>query len=134
VQVVWSHVGKILFSVEPTSTASAVFAGIDEIQGLLAKYRPSASSPFLSGKEYPGAFDLAVAPFVGRLFAFTKGGLEPLAEGGASYKKLSEDPKYKVFREYSDALTSRPSWKATFDEEYVVDYSVKRIARIKAGN
>jgi hypothetical protein len=131
VQVVWSPLAGSLFAVDATNVALSVFAGVDEIQTFLAKNKPSASSPFLSGKEYPGAFDIAVAPFVGRLFAFAKAGLEPLAEGGATYKKLSEDPKYKLFMEYHKALTSRPSWNATFDDDYIVDMMRARVEKMR---
>jgi hypothetical protein len=69
------------------------------------------------------------------------------------YNTLLTDSKYEPFRQYHAALTSRPSWavrpllsllplcpetdkwwceQATFDEEYVVGYSKKRIEKLRA--
>ncbi|GAA6029683.1 hypothetical protein JCM8097_001000 [Rhodosporidiobolus ruineniae] len=103
--------------------ADAALAGIEEVQQLLAKQ----PGKFLLGDQ-PTIGDLGVAPFVGRLFAFSKAGIVP--ESIAT--PLLNDPKYEAFRAYHEAITSRPSWKATFDDEYIVSASKERIEKLRA--
>ncbi|GAA5870134.1 hypothetical protein JCM8547_006897 [Rhodosporidiobolus lusitaniae] len=102
---------------------SAYLSGLDEIQSILERI----SGPFLLGEKLTFG-DLAVAPFVGRAFASAKAGLLPenLAQA------LLSDPKYATFRAYHDTLVSRPSWKETFDEEYVIGFTKKRIEAARA--
>ncbi|BGP38950.1 hypothetical protein JCM10449v2_002888 [Rhodotorula kratochvilovae] len=105
-----------------TEAAPALLSGIDEIQGLLARH----TGTFLLG-EQPTIGDLAVAPFVGRIFVSGKAGLLP----GNVFSTLSTEEKYAPFRAYHAALTSRPSWSATFDEEYIVEKTKARIEGLK---
>ncbi|BGP14934.1 hypothetical protein JCM10213v2_002889 [Rhodosporidiobolus nylandii] len=100
-----------------------VLKGVEEIQTLLAKH----DGTFLLGEQI-SIGDLAVAPFVGRVFANGKGGLIP----SDLYNTLNTDAKYAPFKAYRDALVSRPSWAATFDEDYVIHYSRKRIEKMRA--
>ena len=59
-----------LFQGKPEA-AESVFAGIEEIQGMLSQF----DGPFLLGNDI-SIGDLAVAPFVGRIFAGPKYGEE----------------------------------------------------------
>ncbi|BGP00774.1 hypothetical protein NBRC10513v2_000898 [Rhodotorula toruloides] len=105
-----------------TEAAPSLLTGIEEIQSLLAKH----NGTFLLGDK-PSIGDLAVAPFVGRLFTLGKQGFVP--EG--VFSKLSSDEKYAPFRAYHEALVSRPSWSETFDEEYIVEKMTARIKQMR---
>lgn len=61
-----------LFQGKPEA-ADSVFAGIEEIQGMLTQF----DGPFLLGNDI-SIGDLAVAPFVGRIFAAPKYGKQAL--------------------------------------------------------
>ncbi|GAA6014690.1 hypothetical protein JCM10207_006904 [Rhodosporidiobolus poonsookiae] len=100
----------------------ALLTGIEEVQTLLARF----PGTFLLGEQI-SIGDLAVAPFIGRLFAAGKAGT--LSE--EAYKPLSTESKYEPFRAYHKALTSRPSWAETFDEQLVLDLQ-KRIRQMRA--
>ncbi|GAA6014693.1 hypothetical protein JCM10207_006905 [Rhodosporidiobolus poonsookiae] len=106
-----------------TEQVPALLKGVEEIQSLLAKF----PGTFLLGDK-PSIGDLAVAPFIGRLFAAGKAGLLP----EEAFKPLSTDAAYEPFRAYHQALTSRPSWSETFDEAYVVEFTKKRIEKMRA--
>lgn len=116
-----------LFQGKPEA-ADSVFTGIEEIQGMLTQF----DGPFLLGNDI-SIGDLAVAPFVGRIFAGPKYGESrssdlcgksdrtetpsrltclPLADLlPKDFADKLEDDKFKVFRAYRDALVTRPSWK-----------------------
>ncbi|GAA5986789.1 hypothetical protein JCM10908_000899 [Rhodotorula pacifica] len=119
--VITSPFMTALFQGKP-ELAEPVFTGIEEIQGLLQQY----DGPFLLGNDI-SIGDLAVAPFVGRLFAAPKYDLLP-----QEFADKLKDDKYKVFRAYGDALTSRPSWKETFDEEYIFNHMKNMIEKRRA--
>ncbi|GAA5900563.1 hypothetical protein JCM6882_000909 [Rhodosporidiobolus microsporus] len=121
-QVVNAPFGQLLYQNDLSGSAS-LLAGVEEIQKLLAR----TEGDFLLGSQITIG-DLAVAPFVGRIFAAGKAGLIP----GDSFTALSSDAKYAPFRAYHQALTSRPSWAETFDEEYVVEFTKKRIEKMRA--
>ncbi|GAA5898154.1 hypothetical protein JCM5296_002006 [Sporobolomyces johnsonii] len=101
----------------------SLLPGLDEIQSLLAKH----PGTFLLGSDI-SIGDLAVAPFVGRLFTFAKAGLLPEELA----KTLTSDEKYAPLRAYNEALTSRPSWSATYDEEYILEKTKARIETLRA--
>ncbi|GAA6029680.1 hypothetical protein JCM8097_000999 [Rhodosporidiobolus ruineniae] len=105
------------------SQVPAVLSGVDEVQSLLAKQ----PGKFLLGDK-PTIGDLAVAPFVGRLFAFSKGGLVP----DSLTAPLTTEEKYAPFRAYHEALTSRPSWKETFNEEEIVQQVKAFVKKMRA--
>ncbi|BGP54730.1 hypothetical protein JCM8202_003237 [Rhodotorula sphaerocarpa] len=122
-EVVGGPFMTLLFQGEgKTDADEKVWKGLEEIQGMLSRF----DGPFLLGNEL-SIGDLAVAPFVGRIFASPKYGLLS-EEFGA---RLNDD-KYKVFRDYKDALVSRPSWKDTFDEEYVMSHMKTMIDKRRA--
>ncbi|GAA5821845.1 hypothetical protein JCM11251_004740 [Rhodosporidiobolus azoricus] len=123
-QVVGGPFGQVLyFGKSDSATISSLLSGIDEIQSLLNRTKGA----FLLGDQITVG-DLGVAPFVGRLFAAGKAGLLP----SEVYTPLSTDDKYASFRAYHQALTSRPSWAETFDEDYVIEFTKKRIEKTKA--
>lgn len=126
-EVVGGPFMTLLFQGEGKTDADEnVWKGLEEIQGMLSRF----DGPFLLGNEL-SIGDLAVAPFVGRIFASPKYGKLPrvssLPASGSPFLiseyrpgLLSEefgarlnDDKYKVFRDYKDALVSRPSWKVS---------------------
>lgn len=99
-----------------TSKAPEIVKGIEEIQKHLEARRNAHGGPFWHGKE-PGLADLGIAPFVGRLRLFAKdGGLEAFSSS-ETLQKLYTDDKYRIYRDYGDALVSRESWKNTFDDD-----------------
>ncbi|ORY91728.1 thioredoxin-like protein [Leucosporidium creatinivorum] len=100
-----------------------LLAGIKEIQGLLAKYE----GPFALGQQISAA-DLGVAPFVGRIFAAGKAGLLV----GSVYEALTTDATYAPFVAYHKTLTERESFKATFDEPYIIEHTKNRVKAIRA--
>ncbi|KAK4055760.1 hypothetical protein OIV83_000307 [Microbotryomycetes sp. JL201] len=103
--------------------AKCLVIGIKEVQGFLQKN----SGPYAMGDKLTLA-DIGVWPFVARIFACGKAGMLP--EG--IYNKLSKDDEFKTFREYHDALSSRPAHKETFDEDFVVAGMKKRVEASKA--
>ncbi|TNY19088.1 hypothetical protein DMC30DRAFT_418243 [Rhodotorula diobovata] len=103
--------------------ASALLEGVSEIQGLLQRHKGT----FLLGDKL-SIGDLAVAPFVGRIYTLGKAGL--LAD--EAFSPLASDAKFAPFRDYYQALTTRPSWKETFDDEYIVEKMKARIESTKA--
>ncbi|GAA5952643.1 hypothetical protein JCM8115_003658 [Rhodotorula mucilaginosa] len=119
--VVTSPFMTALFQGKPEA-ADSVFTGIEEIQGMLTQF----DGPFLLGNDI-SIGDLAVAPFVGRIFAGPKYDLLP-----KDFADKLEDDKFKVFRAYRDALVTRPSWKETFDEEYVMSHMKHMIEKRRA--
>jgi len=98
---------------------AALLAGLDEIQSLLARH----SGVFLLGDTLTFG-DLAVAPFLGRIFVLGKAGLM----AGEAYATLATDAKYSPIRAYHAALTSRTSWRDTFDEVYIVEKARAQLA------
>lgn len=78
-----------------------IFAGIQEIEGLLKKHE----GPFVLGEQI-SIGDLGVAPFIGRILAAGRAGLLP----DSVHEKLTGG-EYKVFTDYAEALTSRESFK-----------------------
>ncbi|GAA5893982.1 hypothetical protein JCM8208_001298 [Rhodotorula glutinis] len=102
---------------------AALLEGVAEVQSLLNRHKGT----FLLGDKL-SIGDLAVAPFVGRIFTLGKAGLIP----DETFSKLASDSKFEPIRAYHDALTSRPSWKDTFDDEYIVEKMKARIEANKA--
>lgn len=106
-----------------SGSAQCILVGIREIQKLLQK----RGGPLAFGSTYSMA-DCGVAPFVGRIFATGRAGLL----SGDVYQKLTTDPEFAPFKAYHEALTSRPSWNATFDEDYIVNGTKKRVEASRA--
>ncbi|GAA6001301.1 glutathione S-transferase family protein [Rhodotorula paludigena] len=119
--IVNAPLGQLLYQGK-ADAASSLFKGVSEWQQFLARY----PGPFLLGEQVTIG-DLAVAPFIGRLFSVAKAGLVPAEVND----KLTTDAEFEPFRAYHDALTSRASWKETFDEPYIVEKSKARIEALK---
>lgn len=111
---------------------AALLEGVTEIQSLLNRHKGT----FLLGDKL-SIGDLAVAPFIGRIYTLGKAGASllpserlvldetpslipfrsrsPRSRAGLipdeTFSKLASDSKYERFRKYHEALTSRPSWK-----------------------
>ncbi|KAI0048892.1 glutathione S-transferase [Auriscalpium vulgare] len=98
-----------------------VYAALADVQALLSP------AGFAVGDKYTIA-DAAIAPFLGRADIMLKrdlGRYEP-GVGAGAYKEIFETPKFARLQKYYADVSARPSWKATFDEDYLVDYT-KRV-------
>lgn len=82
--------------------------GIRQIQAELDE-----RGPYFLGEMFSVA-DVAVAPFIGRMYALTRAGLIP-----DTYPALTESVEYSKFNAYAGALLARPSFQSTFVDEKV---------------
>lgn len=71
------------------------------------------SGPFFLEDHFSVA-DIAVAPFIGRLFTLAKAGVIP-----DIYAAITEGVDYKRFNDYAQALFGRPSFQDTFVDKEV---------------
>jgi glutathione S-transferase len=58
--------------------------------------------------------DIAVAPFLGRMYALARAGIIPDV-----FATITGDLAYKRFNDYAQALFARPSFQSTFVDEKV---------------
>lgn len=91
----FSHIPKLL-------------EGIRSVQDSLPQ-----SGPFFLGEVFSVA-DIAVAPFIGRMYTLSKAGLIPDV-----FAIVTGDVAYKRFNNYALALFARPSFRSTYADEKV---------------
>jgi glutathione S-transferase len=105
-----NYVGAVVRG-EPANT---ILKGVEAIQELLP------AEGFAIGPEYTIA-DASIAPIAARVHLALKNDLGAFkdGEGRKAFEALDGDPKYERYRKYFYDLTDRPSFKATFDEEYI---------------
>ncbi|TFY68660.1 hypothetical protein EVG20_g3471 [Dentipellis fragilis] len=75
--------------------------------------------------------DAAFAPFLSRLELYLRndiGRYDP-AEGERVYKLLFESAEFARLQQYWRDIAARPSFKATFDEAFLLDYARAHITR-----
>jgi len=111
-------IGGFSYQGEPVEK---LYTAIETLQSLLV-------GKWALGDEFSAA-DIAIAPFLGRLDVVLKNGLTVNGEEGKSaYSTLQSDAKYAKFREYFANITSRDSFKKTFQEEVIIAIAKKRLA------
>ncbi|GBE89240.1 glutathione S-transferase C-terminal-like protein [Sparassis crispa] len=103
-------------------TADAFVSATEQVTALLPE------TGFAVG-EYSTA-DIAVTPFLARALTALKNdlGLYPAGEGKKLYD-LFHTPRFERLQKYWRDVSSRPSFKATFDEAYIVEKYSARFAR-----
>jgi len=101
---------------------------IEDVQELLP-----AAGGFAVGSEYTIA-DAALAPFLGRLELLLKNDIGAFAtgEGRKGHAQIFEGQKFARLQQYFKDITSRESWKATFDVDLTLGYFRKRFAATDA--
>jgi glutathione S-transferase len=119
---VWNNV---LFKGED---ANGLLKSVDVVQSLL-----SPNAEFAVGNQYTLA-DIAVLPFLARMELCLKNdlGAYPEGTGPKIYDILANDEKYSLYRRYLSTLKSRDSFRATFDEEYLVNIFATKLKEIRA--
>jgi glutathione S-transferase len=92
------------------NSSDALLAAFEEFQALLP------AEGFVAGKW--SIADASLAPFVGRLDAITRHGLGKFApeEGQKVQAELFQSPKFARVQKYWKDVSSRESWKKTWDE------------------
>lgn len=93
-------------------SAENLLSALEDVQALLP-----ADTGFAVGEHWTIA-DAAIAPFFARIEMSLKHDLGKFeaGEGVKAYKELFEGPRFERLRKYYADLTSRQSWKATYDE------------------
>ncbi|KAI0033188.1 glutathione S-transferase C-terminal-like protein [Vararia minispora EC-137] len=68
--------------------------------------------------------DAVVAPFLGRVDAMLRAGQGRYSpeNGEKAYKELFQSERFARLQKYWKDLSSRESWKSTFDEKFIIDY------------
>ncbi|KAF8638715.1 hypothetical protein AX16_010438 [Volvariella volvacea WC 439] len=122
-KLVPAHSGLLIRGEDP----KALYDALEAIQALLPE------RGYAIGEEWSTA-DAAVTPFLARLWVALKNDLGAYKEGVGKevFNVLSTDPKFERIREYFKAVTERESFKATFDENYIVEYYSRRFAPLRA--
>ena len=95
--------------------------GIRSIQDSLPK-----SGPFFLDDHFCVA-DIAVVPFLGRIYALAKAGIIPDV-----FTAVTRDVAYKRFNDYAQALFARPSFQSTFADEKVRSITFAHLRRCDA--
>ncbi|KAF8878885.1 hypothetical protein CPB84DRAFT_1852242 [Gymnopilus junonius] len=115
---------KPIYMHSEVSCVPHLLSGILTIQDLLPAPAPSgvgggesSSSFFFDGGLFSFA-DIAMAPFLGRMYTMAKAGLIPDV-----YVALMTDPKYVRLNEYAQSLFSRKSFWDTFPDEKMYELS-----------
>ncbi|KAI0062708.1 glutathione S-transferase [Artomyces pyxidatus] len=95
-----------------------LFAALEDAQALLPP------TGFAVGENFTIA-DAAVAPFLGRADIMLKNDLGKFDAGAgvAVHKEIFQGGRFSRLQKYYADITARPSWKATFDEDFLVDYT-----------
>ncbi|KDN52983.1 hypothetical protein K437DRAFT_242774 [Tilletiaria anomala UBC 951] len=90
------------------------------------------SGPFVFGKQYTLA-DLAIAPFIGRLIFFSKRGiLDPLGGGDVHKALTGGDDIFARVAQWWEAVSTRRSWKSTFNEDIIYKAAKTRQEKVLA--
>ncbi|KAJ7154514.1 glutathione S-transferase C-terminal-like protein [Mycena filopes] len=94
---------------------TALWTVLEEVQALLP-----ADKTYAVGNEYTVA-DIAITPFLGRLQLSLKHdtGAFKEGEGTKAFEYLTSSGRFGRLVQYIEAITTRESFKATFDEEYL---------------
>ncbi|KAH7882289.1 glutathione S-transferase C-terminal-like protein [Phlebopus sp. FC_14] len=101
-----------------------ILDGAVAVQDLLPE-----SGPYAVGDQYTIA-DIAFTPFFARLKIAAENDIGKYESGeGKKLWEALQEPKYARFNAYVNRLLERPSFKATFDEEYVKGAFSKRFGR-----
>jgi glutathione S-transferase len=93
---------------DEVSRIPTLLEGIRHIQDSLPQ-----SGPFFLEDHFSVA-DIAVAPFIGRMYTLAKAGLIPDV-----FNTITGDVTYKRFDDYAQALFRRPSFQSTYVDEKV---------------
>ncbi|KAK9462298.1 thioredoxin-like protein [Lipomyces oligophaga] len=107
----------------------AVFASnlevIPTIFGEIDKFVPYLinPSPFFGGSDHPILAEILIVPFISRLYLLLESEYSPKEV----YTKLSTDPKYKIFNDWSGALMASPGVAKTFDKSLNAKFFAERI-------
>ncbi|KAA1480036.1 hypothetical protein DENSPDRAFT_855656 [Dentipellis sp. KUC8613] len=117
--------------------------------GLIVKGGTDASSAFIKdlktlqmllppdGGFAIGEFsiaDAAVAPFIARAEVYLRNDLGMFAtgEGPKIHKQIFENAEFARLQQYWKDIAARPSFKATLDEPFLVEYASAYLAKAKA--
>lgn len=93
------------------SRVPSLLSGIRTVQDLLPAV--SGGSSFFGNGHFSFS-DIAVAPFLGRIYALAKAGLIPDV-----YDALTTDPAYLRLNDYAQSLFARKSFQDTSADEKV---------------
>ncbi|KAI0317602.1 hypothetical protein OF83DRAFT_1058391 [Amylostereum chailletii] len=98
------------FTVLGTQSADKLYDGLEDIQKLL----PPVG--FAAGPRFSNA-DAALAPFLGRLELFLRNDVGKFAvgEGKKAHETIFGTPRFERLQRYFEDVTSRESWKSTFE-------------------
>ncbi|KIK97436.1 hypothetical protein PAXRUDRAFT_824930 [Paxillus rubicundulus Ve08.2h10] len=98
--------------------------GVEAVQEILPD-----SGKYAIGDQYTIA-DVALTSFIARVKLASENELGKFEAGqGEEFVKALDSPKYAKFNAYVERLLERPSFKATFDKEYIKGAFEKRFAR-----
>lgn len=77
--------------------------------------------------------DAAWTPFVARMFVALKNdlGTYPIGEGPKALETILSSPKLERFQRYWKEVSARPSFAATFDEDYITSVYKKRFGELE---
>ncbi|KAN0064045.1 hypothetical protein ACQY0O_003652 [Thecaphora frezii] len=104
--------------------------GLVEFNNLIVER--NAKGTFIAGDEL-SFVDISIAPFIGRFRALSKAGL--LSQHAEVPKPLHEfidsDSKLERLSTWWKAVSATPQWQKTFDEEYVIQATIRRIEAIR---
>ncbi|TFY78988.1 hypothetical protein EWM64_g5023 [Hericium alpestre] len=105
--------------------AEPLLAGFEALQGQLDKGTFAVSDDFTIA-------DVALAPFLGRIELLTREdvGLFKEGEGRKVWQEIFEGPRFKRVQDYFKAVSSRPSFKATFDADFLLEGAKARYAKL----
>jgi len=105
----------------------ALFKAIEAIQALLA---PNAK--YAVNDDFTIA-DIAIAPFLGRLYLSLQNDIGAYDEGqGLKVYEELQGPKYSKFNAYFEAIKARDSFKKTFAEDLIKTVFTKRFGALRA--
>ncbi|TFY69787.1 hypothetical protein EVG20_g3005 [Dentipellis fragilis] len=109
------------------TTSDAILKDLKTLQKLLPPGSGFAVGDF-------SIADAAVAPFIGRLEVYLRNDLGMFAagEGPKMYKEIFESAEFARLQQYWKDVVARPSFKATFDEPFLVEYASAYLTKAKA--
>ncbi|KAJ7154513.1 glutathione S-transferase C-terminal-like protein [Mycena filopes] len=107
---------------------TALYTVLEDIQALLP-----ADKTYAVGNEYTVA-DIAIAPFLGRLELCLKhdAGAYEEGEGPKALEYITSSGRFARLVQYIEAITTRESFKTTFDEEYLKEKHAARFGPLRA--